>query len=191
MKMIISKGRLEDNAVLLDAMAKRKCVKCNQVKEHSLFKKDKKRKFGIQRVCKACDKVVWKCRPHLPVKTAEITVATPVGLTPHPTIKASDLPSGLIAKDEPVTAKYQDAVISRLRDLTSANQIRNKYVEDLTAVRTEDALLGTKEKEIVLPEQPYQTALREKMTRDGFSQSMIDGAVRLLPKILKEFKDVV
>ncbi len=95
---------------------------------------------------------------------------TPSGLLPHPATLALsqvDAEFGQLPQQERVLL-----ALTKLEGNEQARQIVEKHY--------------AKPKEI---ETDAQTALRVKMERDGFSAKVVDAAVKILPRILKELKE--
>ena len=217
MEFQVHAHRMEDDPKWLDAMRQRKCKKCGKVKPHSHMKKDKRLSFGIQRICKDCDNVVWpkhlKYRQARTAKTnAKAQVArqavtgksnVPAGLTPHPQMKEileKDLPAGILpaSPDEslPVNLPDPSALLEAQEAIPSPTvSHEDRFISDLAKIGpVVDAQKPCVEFQKAIAEKVTesleQSVLRAKMERDGFDKGMIEGAVRMLPRILKDLKEL-
>jgi hypothetical protein len=264
-------------AKALDTQGRRLCSKCGSIKLHTHMKKDTKRPYGIQRICKDCDNVVWpKHAKYRLARLAKHTVApadpqiatyqqlanlhTPAGLEPHPdhtllvtkdggwgkpdnkewwdiffqnaqSIGDNDLPEGLkpkpatsvmdIAPVDPAAIALMNQAIpkfwtppnkpprkptdwsgvdSTLLDKFAQEQLvapvepppKKRFVNLGLIPNTDikDAVDAGTYRIGVVEESEEQTVLRRKMKRDGFSIKMIDMACKLLPKILRDLKEI-
>jgi len=167
---------VDRDAELLDFVCQRKCSKCIKIKAHSDFKKDRKRRFGIQRICKDCDNVIWpkyeRKRIERKAKDAERQKKIDAGFSDivdpiHSADYHMQRLKLLLDTSSPVN-------ISELSDSDVDTQYKNRFLEKLTTLPTVAA--------VTLVD---GNCNRKKMGRDGFCQRIIDGAVRLLPSILK------
>lgn len=275
-------------AMKLDLEGKRVCKKCGHVKLHTHMKKDAKRKYGIQAICKDCDNVVWpkhqrrkealrqKHQAVVPPATPSIDwnnipedvrkrgealkaavetyvkpLGTPQGLTPHPNaetllappeqskalpndytptspplklmpygteeeqkawwnrlftgavvkpqiITIEALPPGLRParpdeqlKPSPPDPEIQAAVLNAVPKTQIEWKVANGAVAE--EVKFVDSLRNPCKEIRIVPDRDEdfsQVVLRGKMERMGFSKKMIDGVVKMLPKILKELKEL-
>lgn len=179
---------VDRDAELLDFVCQRKCSKCIKIKAHSDFKKDRKRRFGIQRICKDCDNVIWpkyeRKRIERKAKDAERQKKIDAGFSDIvDPIQSADYHMHrlklLLDTSSPVN-------ISELSDSDVDTRYENRFLEKLTTLPTVAAVtLVDGNCNSKIDEGSQQSMLRKKMGRDGFCQRIIDGAVMLLPSILK------
>lgn len=221
---------MEDDPAWLDAMGKRKCTKCGNVKIHSHMKKDKRRPFGIQKICKDCDNMVWPkhlkyrqariakrnakalranalvfdIRPQTHTINSQIIQKTgkstvPAGLTPHPQeLVEKYIPSALppASPVKSLAVNTPDPAALQVAKPSHTTTPEDKFISALSKVGP--VVEGNKNPCVEIKiapvkkekESPSQEALRSKMERDGFDKGMIEGAVRMLPRILKDLKEL-
>jgi hypothetical protein len=259
-------------AAELDLEGKRQCNKCGKIKPHSHMKKDSKRPFGVQKICKDCDNFVWpktakwkaidkERRKQIREANAQIADAvnnyfppsdgfricefcgcntnaklrlccnrgryqdmqknapldtptdTPAMDTPDGTVPQPPPPPPVYPKNEP-TSDETKMVEWWDKFFADSRKGPQPFVPPQPMVKIDESELpigllpyATKEKAVMRTvnpmaeadmkkvvrsalESPVQKALRQKMKDDGFSQKMIDGAVKLLPQILHELKSL-